>query len=93
MKIKIDPMPKLGPDYSHLSPIVGFLIEHGNELSNDFFWGNNRAGYFCHLKRNIDFALLREKFIFPESVVLNEGLQTIDCHKTYSIIRGCVTGG
>lgn len=92
MKVKIEPMPKFGPDYSHLSPVVEFLIEQGNESSNDFFWGSNRTGYFCHLKKNIDFSMLREKFLFPESIVLNESSQTIDCQKTYSIIKGGISG-
>ncbi len=86
--IRIEPMPKDGPAYNHLSSVVDFLIKCGNEPNNEFLWGNNRTGYFCHLRKTIDFALLREQFLFPDSIELNENLQTIDCHKTYSIIRG-----
>lgn len=88
MKTVIEPYSKNGKDYEHLSPVVEFLSKQGHESNNDFLWGNNRTGYFCHLKGNIDFALLRENFEFPDTVVVNEDLQTIDCHNTYSLIKG-----
>ncbi|WP_444887000.1 hypothetical protein [Microbulbifer sp. JMSA008] len=77
-----------GRDYDHLSPVVDFLLGQGLVSNNDFLWGNNRTGYFCHLKGDIDFSLLRDNFEFPDSIVLNEDLQTIDCQITYSLIKG-----
>ncbi len=88
MKTLIEPYAKSGKDYEHLSSIVEFLVKQGHESNNDFLWGSNRTGYFCHLKGNINFDLLKKKFDFPESIVLNEDLQTIDCHNTYSLIKG-----
>lgn len=86
--IKIDTYPKEGASaYSHLQPIVDYLIKHGNESVNDYIWGNNRTGYFCHLKHDIDFSAIKENFIIPDSIKINESNQSIDCFNTYSIIR------
>lgn len=87
-KIKISPYPAAGhPEYSHLQPIVDFLLENGNESSNSFLWGNNRTGYFCHLQKDIDFEELKTRFDLPDSIKLNEKEQTIDCFNTYSLIK------
>lgn len=87
-KTKISPYPDSNkPDYSHLEPIVEFLLQQGNESINEYIWGNNRTGYFCHLKHDIDFSNLKSHFDFPESIKINEQEQTIDCQNTYSIIR------
>ncbi|WDE13512.1 hypothetical protein [Thalassomonas haliotis] len=89
MKLKINDLPKQGtPDYSHLIPIVDYLFSTGNASVNDYDWGNNRTGYFCHLKNKIDFHDLLEHFELPPSIKLNQESQTIDCMNTYSIIRG-----
>ncbi len=88
-KLKIEPYAEKGkPDYYHLNPVVEFLFKIGNESSNDFIWGNNRTGYFCHLKNKINFTQLQENFDFPESIKLSEEKQSIDCFNTYSIIKG-----
>ncbi len=87
-KIKITPYPKDGePDYSHLQPIVDYLINRGNKSINPYVWGNNRTGYFCHVKDDIDFDKLREVFDFPDSIKINEVTQTIDCFNTYTVIK------
>lgn len=87
-KVKIYPYPQAGkPEYSHLQPIVDFLLEGGNKSSNSFLWGNNRTGYFCHLKEEIDFKGILDNFELPESIKLDEKSQTIDCFNTYSMIR------
>lgn len=87
-KIEIAAYPKEGEaSYSHLQPIVGFLLEGGNKSSNSFLWGNNRTGYFCHLQKDIDFESVKAKFEIPESIKLNEDAQTIDCFNTYSLIK------
>jgi len=85
--IEISEYPASGkPEYAHLQPVVDWLLSHGNELAYDFMWGNNRTGYFCHLKRDIDFEGLEKNFKFPESIVIDKKNQTIDCHNTYSLI-------
>lgn len=87
-KIKIEPYPPVGePEYAHLQPVVDFLLAHGNRSSNSFVWGNNRTGYFCHLKNDIDFEALKSKFDFPDSIKINEQTQTIDCFNTYAVIK------
>ncbi len=87
-KIKIAPYPKKGTvDYSHLQPIVDYLIENGNKSVNSYLWGNNRTGYFCHLKNDIDFEGVKKVFDLPSSIKLNEKTQTIDCFNTYSLIK------
>lgn len=87
-KVRIQAYPNEGePDYAHLNPVVEFLIKNGNSSANEYIWGCNRTGYFCHLNRDINFDGLREVFIFPESVKLDEVNHSIDCFNTYSIIK------
>lgn len=87
-KIKIESYPKQGEsDYGHLVPIVDFLLANGNESINDYIWGNNRTGYFCHLKYEIDFKGILDRFELPESIKINQEKQVIDCLNTYSLIR------
>lgn len=87
--IKIDESPPEGmPDYYHLQPIVDYLVESGNEFCNSFLWGNNRTGYFCHLKKHIDFERMLSVFDIPDSIKIDEEKQTIDCFNTYSLIKG-----
>lgn len=87
-KIKISARPEQGEAlYSHLQPIVDFLLAGGNKPSSRFLWGNNRTGYFCHLKNDIDFEGVKDNFELPDSIKLNEGAQTIDCFHTYSLIK------
>jgi hypothetical protein len=88
-KRKITAFPEAGEaDYSHLQPIVDFLIEKGNKSVNKYLWGNNRTGYFCHLNDPIDFDELETVFELPESIKWNEKNQSIDCYNTYSLIKG-----
>lgn len=88
-KIGIESAPPDGEKgYYHLTPVVDFLIKNGNKSQNDYIWGVNRTGYFCHLVDKIDFDLLQENFDFPESIKLDEKDQTIDCFTTYTIIKG-----
>ncbi|MCI2284314.1 hypothetical protein L3081_14140 [Colwellia sp. MSW7] len=87
-KSKIKPYPEDGTaEYSHLQPIVDFLIENGNKSVNQYIWGNNRTGYFCHLQKDIDFEGLKREFDFPESIKFNEEKQSIDCFNTYTLIK------
>jgi hypothetical protein len=87
-KIEIDAYPKDGSaDYSHLQPILDYLIENGNSSVNTYLWGSNRTGYFCHLKNDIDFDGIRKDFDLPNSIKLNESTQTIDCFNTYAVIK------
>ncbi len=75
-------------DFEHLHPIVEYLLNNGNETCSDFIWGQNRTGYFCHLKYKINFDLLLSNFRFPETIKIDEENQIIDCLNTYTIIRG-----
>jgi hypothetical protein len=64
--------------YAILEPILELLLRHGNELDHDYRWGSNPTGYFCILKKPIDFSLVREHFILPASIVLMEDYGCID---------------
>lgn len=75
-------------DYYHLQPVVDYLLSKGNVSHNDFLWGNNRTGYFCHLEKDIDFDDLLSFFEFPDTIKINKNEQTIDCFTTYSVIKG-----
>jgi len=87
-KIKISEYPKDGKaDYDHLSPIVNFLLAGGNKSINEYIWGNNRTGYFCHLEKDIDFKGISEKFDLPDSIKIDKKNQVIDCFNTYSVIK------
>lgn len=88
MKIIINSYSKEGREYDHLSPVVDFLLASGHEPVHDFLWGNNRTGYFCHLKGDINFSALMERFEFPPTIVVNQENQTIDCQNTYALIKG-----
>lgn len=90
-KIQIQPYAdKSTPVYYHLNPVIDYLIAEGYEPSNRFLWGANRTGYFAHFRNDIDFIKLKDSFDFPLSIQVDEILQTIDCFKTYSMIKGGV---
>jgi len=87
-KIPIQSPPDSGPVYSHLDPIVDFLLAHGNELACDYRWGENRTNHFCNLKWQIDFDLLESNFTFPECIQLNRKRSSITCDVTWAEING-----
>lgn len=92
-KIKIASYPKDGsPGYSHLQPLVDFLLDGGNKSLHPYLWGNDRTGYFCHLRDDIDFEGIRKNFDLPASIKINEKEQTIDCMNTYSLIKYIAAG-
>jgi hypothetical protein len=76
------------PVYSHLEPIVDLLLRNGNELALPFRWGENRSGFFCHLARPIDFALIESTFVLPASVRLSRGEGSVECDVTWASIKG-----
>ena len=87
-KIKIQDYPSEDEaDYSHLKPVLDFLIGHGNKSVNEYIWGINRTGYFCHLEKDINFDDLRRVFSFPDSIKIDEEKNTIDCFNTYTVIK------
>ena len=87
-KIKISSYPEDGKaDYSHLDPVVNYLIDNGNESVNPYIWGNNRTGYFCHFKYDIDFDEILSLFEFPESIKVDKIAQKIDCFNTFTVIK------
>lgn len=88
MKIVINSYSECGIELDHFSPIVDFLLANGHEPAHEFVWGNNRTGYFCHLKGDIDFSVLMDRFQFPPTIVVNQENQTIDCQNTYALIKG-----
>jgi len=53
----------------------------------EYTWGVDRTGYYCHLKFDIDFAVLESNFELPGSIVMDIKRQTLDCLNTYSLIK------
>lgn len=92
MKIKILPYPLSygGKPYEHLEPIVDALIEAGNKPTQSSRFYQARDGWRCDLKKPIDFKLLKERFEFPESIILSEPLDKIFCQNSWVEIKGNV---
>lgn len=78
------------PVYLHLEPIVDLLLESGNILAHDYRWGENRTGFFCHLKKPIDFALIEASFDLPTFILLNRADGSIECDITSATVTGGV---
>jgi hypothetical protein len=72
----------------HLEPIVDALLAAGNTLATPYRWGENRTGYFCHLVRPIDFALVKQEFELPDFILLNPSEDSIECDRTWATIQG-----
>ncbi|HRH40530.1 MAG TPA: hypothetical protein PKY82_02715 [Pyrinomonadaceae bacterium] len=95
MKIRInafpiDSSPLSRMPYQHLEPVVETLLKAGNQPTYDTVFYVTQGGWEGALKKPIDFNLLREKFEFPESIVLNEAQDSIFCKNTWIEIRGNV---
>ena len=75
------------PVYEHLRPILLLLLSAGNELARDYEWGEDRTGYFCLLRRPIDFDLIEAQFAIPEFIRLERGRGCVECDKTWTSIR------
>ena len=88
IKILSKPEDKSLPVYDHLEPVVSALLEHGNLLARSVRWGSTRDGFVCFLQKPIDFALLRELFDFPGSIVLAESKDLVACEYSWAIIYG-----
>lgn len=76
------------PVYMHLEPIVDLLLKSGNKLAIEYRWGENRTGFFCHLEKPIDFALVESAFVLPVFVRLHPEAGSIECDVTWATIRG-----
>lgn len=79
------------PLYSHLEPIVDFLLSDGNSLTNKYRWGSNWDGYYCDLTKAINFSRLEEVFDFPKSIMLAKERNVIFCEKTRCVIKTAPT--
>jgi len=80
--------PSVRPVYAHLEPVVDLLLRHGNELALPYRWGENRTGYFCHLAKPIDFALIESELVLPSHVRLSREEGSVECEVTLASIRG-----
>ncbi|TEW45740.1 hypothetical protein [Psychromonas algicola] len=73
--------------YSHMEPIVDFLLQNGNELFyTNSKWGSDRTGYLCWLKKPIDKALVLANFNLPETIKMSE-TGDMDCYITSTRIK------
>nr|WP_199042400.1 hypothetical protein [Dyella sp. ASV24] len=82
--------PSIRPVYLHLEPIVDLLLAHGNELSKEYKWGEDRTGFYCALKRPLDFERIETTFNVPSFVRFDRDGDVIECDKTWATIRGGV---
>jgi hypothetical protein len=79
---------RIRPVYSHLDPIVDLLLANGNRLAHEFKWGENRTGFFCHLRKDLDFDLIDKTFELPPFVRQHRENNSIECDKTWATIVG-----
>lgn len=79
---------RVRPVYSHLEPIVDLLLANGNRLANDFKWGIDRTGYYCHLVERLNFDLVDKSFEIPPFIKLNRQNDSIECAQTWAVIVG-----
>ena len=77
--------------YEHLDLLVDFLIDNGNKLSKNHRWGESRAGFFCLLEKPIDFDAIKREFVIPSYIRLIEGLELIECDRSWAFIKGNVS--
>lgn len=82
--------------YSKLVPYVKILLEHGNKLAkpvpgfapnSDGFY-QDKDGWKCDLKNNIDFSLLQSIFSSQPEIVYSSEKQSVFDNSTWSEIRG-----
>jgi len=89
MKTQLKSMPEEGtPSYSHLEPIVEFLVTQNHSSVTRPLWYQDRDGWRCDLASPLPFDLLRERFEFPSSILLSESHGSILCQNTWIVIRG-----
>lgn len=90
VKVMIERYPRNPSDkpYSHLEPIVAALIEGGNQPLRSEIFFLDRDGWRCDLKEPIDFAFLRARFHFPNTLILSAPLDKIFCQNTWVEIKG-----
>lgn len=83
------PEPDLAKEraFAVLEPVLQLLLESGNELATEYRWGANPTGYFCLLKRPIDFPLIERNFDLPASVKLLKEYGIIDYKLGTTVIQ------
>lgn len=82
--------------YAHLIPLVQFICKNGNYFSppvgksipNEFGFYQDKDGWKCDFFNPIDFNLVQNNFIFPSTISLNPGSQSIFCRNSWIGIRG-----
>lgn len=88
-QIAIQSRPAAGmPPYSHLEPLVEFLIERGNKINGPTRWRNTPSGWLCSLLLPIDAGILRRDVVLPPSIQFDEGNNAVGCQLTWCTIMG-----
>jgi hypothetical protein len=82
--------PAVRPVYSHLEPIVDFLLATGNSLAREYRWGESRSGFHCLLSQPIDLDKIQASFELPEFIYLNRETGSVECQTTWASITGGV---
>lgn len=75
------------PLWTHLEPVVEYLLANGNRLSYEYRWGSTREGFYCHVVLPIDFDGLEREFLFPPTIILGRAGNVIFDEKTGCLIQ------
>lgn len=79
------------PRTDHLRPVIDFLLAQGNEPARhwhpDGFWENQGGELHYTFAQPIDAALLREHFVFPPSIQLQEDGRIVDGLNHFDIFQ------
>lgn len=88
-KIFIEPTSSdLQKPYLHLIPIAEALVDAGNKSVHKDIFFLDKDGWRCDLEKNIDFDLVKSRFLLPSSIFLSENDCSILCNNTWIEIKG-----
>jgi len=73
--------------YENLMPIVNLLLEHGNTLMDAGFL-LNPDGWRCRMSQRIDFVLIRQSLILPNTILLSDAHDSILDQLSWCVIEG-----
>lgn len=76
------------PAYTHLEPLVDYLLAQGNELARQVRWHNDMAAIICSLINPIDFDALEQHFAIPDHIRINREQHLIECDESWCTIQG-----
>jgi hypothetical protein len=73
--------------YASLLPIVEVLEQSGNKAVDGGFM-NSQGGWYCRMRRPIDFELVRRRFDLPAHIELHEENDVVFDRSTWCAVEG-----